>query len=68
MITCKRCKQHFMSITAYGIHTWMVEEVGPHKRKVCPTPDALKVQGMSLYHGQWVFLSPEMQAEAEKSS
>ncbi len=62
MISCRRCLQRFMSLPAYGIHTWMVKEVGMHHKKVCPDSDALKAQGMSLYSGQWVFLSPEMEA------
>jgi hypothetical protein len=61
---CRRCKQDFGSAPAYGVHTLMVERVG--RRKMCPSVDELKQQGMSLYQGQWFFLSPEMTTQAKQ--
>ena len=54
---CKRCKQDFGSLPSYGIHTWMVKKIG--RKKVCPTVEELKQQGMHKWSGQWFFLSEE---------
>jgi hypothetical protein len=64
VIKCRKCKQFFSSEVAYGIHTWMIEKVG--RKRVCPSVDQLEQQGMSLYHGQWLFLSDKMKAELEE--
>jgi hypothetical protein len=58
---CRRCKQDFGSLPSYGIHTRMEEKIG--RKKVCPSVERLKAQGMHKWRGQWFFLSPEFVAE-----